>query len=75
MVIYRYNGIYIKKTSGCGSCGSKKTTIELRPLIANIRILNDVWSFDPNQDYEFSDEEAIEIERLIAEKKYDFVKK
>jgi len=74
MVTYRYNGVYVTKSSGCGGCGTKKTTLELKPIGANINILGEVWSFDPNSVYEFSDEEAVVIEQYILQKKYEFIK-
>ena len=79
MVTYKFIGLYITKSSGCGGCGTKKhtlelKTIELKTMSANINLLGEVWSFDPNGLYEFTDEEAVVIEQYILSKKYEFIK-
>lgn len=74
MVTYKFIGVYITKSSGCGGCGTKKHTLELKAMSANINLLGEVWSFDPNGLYEFTDEEAVVIEQYILSKKYEFIK-
>lgn len=74
MVTYKFIGVYITKSSGCGGCGTKKHTLELKTMSANINLLGEVWSFDPNGLYEFTDEEAVVIEQYILSKKYEFIK-
>ena len=51
MVTYKFIGVYITKSSGCGGCGTKKVTLELKAMSANINLLGEVWSFDPNGLY------------------------
>lgn len=73
MINYRYIGQWVRTASGCGGCGTRRVTETLNTsTIANIVIGTRSFIANPGIIYQFSDQEAFQIEQWNNDKIYTF---
>ena len=73
MVNYRYIGQWVRSTSGCGGCGTKRTTETLnQTTLASIVIGGRSFIANPGIIYSFTTDEALQIEQWNTDKTYSW---
>ena len=73
MVNYRYIGQWIRSKSGCGGCGTLRTTETLNTsAIASIVIGTRSFIANPGVVYPFTQDEAFQIEQWNNDKVYSW---
>lgn len=75
MVNYRYVGQYIRTTSGCGGCGTKRQTVTLNTNVpASITISSRNFIAQPNMVYSFTPDEEVQLIQWTNDKVYEWLK-